>query len=353
MASDLNLAALDQLSREYIETPTVYDQVFESSSTLDLMKKAGMVEMNADLGPDYQWMVRDSLPPGPTPYSDYETFPLAASDPFDRVHLTPVNYAQTLVIPKTKLDANMGSSKLADLLGEVMDAGVQNFSAGLNVDLFNLGTDAQRLVGFRLGIAEAPTTGTYAGVNRATDAWWRNLANVDVGNYTRTNLVDVTSAYYIFTQLDRCVTLLKQNGQNPINYVIVATGGLASLIQEEIRYPYLNIGMGDLKRPDASPINLYHATIPIHPDVDCPDDGTTTFAYFLNKKTTKLIFGKLYGGGKEKKMGIFEWGGWQDMTPVQEVIAGNLKCRAVLAVKQPGANLVFGVQASSVPGLIT
>jgi hypothetical protein len=134
--------------------------------------------------------------------------------------------------------------------------------------------------------------------------------------------------------------------------------GLANIIANEVRNPFLNVTMGDLKRPDLSPVNLYHHGIPIIPDVDMPASvvaasGVWTKSYFLNKKTTKLIFGKVWGaGGKESKMGIFEWGGWVDQSPVQEVIAGNLKCRLVHVVKQPGANLVLGVD-DTVIGLIT
>jgi hypothetical protein len=366
MASDLNLAALDQLTREYIEKPEVYDQVFESASTLKAMKNAGMVETGVDMGIQYQWMVRHALPPGPVPYTAYETFPLAASDPFDRVHLEPKNYAQTLVIPKTKLDANIGNEvKLADLVAEVVEAGIEQFSAGLNVDIFNDGTDPKRIVGLRSAMGMAWRAGvaiaadvdrTYAGVNSAVDHWWRPSFLGDSGNFTLANLINEASDYFVYNVLDRCIYILKQKNQNPSNFILVTTMGFANLISNEARNPFLNIGMGDLKRVDLSPINLYHHGIPIMPDVDCPGSAAAasdnwTFAYFLNKKSTKLMFGNVYGAN-ETKVGIFEWEGWKDMQPVQEVIAGNLKCRCILAVKQPGANLVLGVD-DTVLALVT
>lgn len=365
MASDLLLGPLDQLSREYIEQPTVHDNVFESASTLQAYKRSGMIETGADLGPDYEWMVRHSLPPGPVPYVDYEVFPLTASDPFDRVHLTPKNYAQTLVIPKTKLDANMGDSKLADLISEVMEAGIENFAAGLNIDLHSTenGSGA-RICGLRhmlalTGAVATPavatsTDRTYAGVNSLTYNWWRPTFNGS-GNFNAANLIDETSAYYIFNVLDETIMKLKQLGQNPGKFIIVTCPRIATFMANESRNAFTQINMPDLKRVDLSPVNIYHQGISIFPDVDCPGSAAAastnwTYSYFLNKNTTKLIFGKVWGsGGKESKMGIFEWGGWKDQSPKQEVIAGNLKCRLVHVVKQPGANAVIGFDDDVIP----
>ena len=327
-----------------------------------------MIETGADLGPDYQWMVEHTLPPGPTPYADYEVFPLSVTDSFDRVHLTPKNYAQTLVIPKTKLDANLGDSQLADLISEVFDLGVRNFAQGLNQDIHSTedgsglriaGLQHMLKLDWASGAASATDTDrTYAGVNSATYTWWRPSYHGNSTNFTATNLADETSPYFVYNVLDECIYKLKQKNRNPSDYILVTTMGFTNIISNEARNPFLNVGMGDLKRVDLSPVNLYHHTIPIYPDVDCPGSTAAgsevwTKSYFLDKRGTKLIFGAVWGSGKkESKMGIFEWGGWKDLSPVQEVIAGNLKCRIVHVVKNPGANLVLGVD-DSVIGLVS
>lgn len=358
MASDLDLTYLNELTREYIEAPEVYDQVFESATTLDVFRRAGMVETGKDVGIEYQWMIRESLPSGPVPYSGYDTFDLTAPDLFDRVHLDPHNYAQTLSIPKDRLDANRGSkTKLADLIEEVLKAGVEQFSVGLNQDIYNRGTDSDRIVGLRAAVAEDRS---YAGINSATtgnEFWDAMYDDTDVANRTLAKLQTTTEDNFIFNLMDRAMILLKQKGQDPKNYICMCTMGFAQAFMHSVRHPYLQVGMGDLKRPDYSVVNLYHQGIPITPDVDCPvgptisDTNTYSHNYFLNKKTTKLIFCNMYGGGS-KKAGIFEWGGWKDMAPIQETIAGNLKCRALLVTKQPGVNLDI-VCASDVVSEIT
>lgn len=367
MASDLNLTVMDQLSREHIETPEVYDQLFESATTLEAFKNNGMVETGVDIGTDYQWMIRDALPNGPTPYQDYDVFPLAGANLFDRVHLGPKNYALTLTIPKTKLDNNMGESKLADLLGETMEAGIQQFAAGMNTDIFNIGSDPLRMIGLRQAVSDSThaNSAVYAGITRntTTNAFWNSIYDLGTEanmatDRTLTHLNDPTSAFFIFNLFDRVIFELKQKGKNPNEYICITNMGLANVFSNNIRNPFLNVMMGDLKKADLSPVGLYHHGIPIFPDVDCPVAVVPTVAtavnqtYFLNKRTTKLLFGSVYSAG-ETKMGIFDWGGWKDMSPTQEIIAGNLKCRCLLVTKQPGANVMLGVDGVTVPGLIT
>ena len=111
-------------------------------------------------------------------YSGYDTIDITPNSPISAAQYDIKQYAAAVSISGLEMLQNSGKEQIIDLLEgriQVAEAQLMNqISAGLYSD--GTGNGGKDIVGLASAISTTPATGTYGGINRATWAFWRNVA---------------------------------------------------------------------------------------------------------------------------------------------------------------------------------
>ncbi len=109
-------------------------------------------------------------------YSDTDTVPTSRVDVFDRLETNWKEYVVSVVMSELEKDRNDGVGQLFALLPAKLENAKNSLRSDLNSDMHADGTgnSGKDLDGLALIVATAPTSGTYAGINRANFSFWRN-----------------------------------------------------------------------------------------------------------------------------------------------------------------------------------
>lgn len=111
-------------------------------------------------------------------YSGYDTIDITPNSPISAAQFDIKQYATAVSISGLEILQNSGKEQIIDLLeGRIQVAEAQlmsQISAGLYSD--GTGNGGKDIVGLAAAISTTPSSGTYGGINRATWAFWRNVA---------------------------------------------------------------------------------------------------------------------------------------------------------------------------------
>lgn len=111
-------------------------------------------------------------------YSGYDTIDITPNSPISAAQFDIKQYAAAVSISGLEMLQNSGKEQIIDLLEgriQVAEAQLMNqISAGLYSD--GTGNGGKDIVGLASAISTTPAAGTYGGINRATWAFWRNVA---------------------------------------------------------------------------------------------------------------------------------------------------------------------------------
>lgn len=111
-------------------------------------------------------------------YSGYDVIDITPNSPLTAPQYDIKQYAAAVTISGLDQLQNSGKEAIIDLLeGRMMVAEKQlmnQISAGVYSD--GTGNGGKDITGLAAAISTTPTTGTYGGINRATWAFWRNVA---------------------------------------------------------------------------------------------------------------------------------------------------------------------------------
>ena len=111
-------------------------------------------------------------------YSGYDTIDITPNSPISAAQFDIKQYAAAVSISGLEMLQNSGKEQIIDLLEgriQVAEAQLMNqISAGLYSD--GTGNGGKDIVGLAAAISTTPGSGTYGGINRATWAFWRNVA---------------------------------------------------------------------------------------------------------------------------------------------------------------------------------
>lgn len=111
-------------------------------------------------------------------YSGYDTIDITPNSPISAAQFDIKQYAAAVSISGLEMLQNSGKEQIIDLLEgriQVAEAQLMNqISAGLYSD--GTGNGGKDLIGLASAISTSPATGTYGAINRATWAFWRNVA---------------------------------------------------------------------------------------------------------------------------------------------------------------------------------
>lgn len=111
-------------------------------------------------------------------YSGYDVIDITPNSPISAAQFDLKQYAAAVTISGLEMLQNSGKEQIIDLLeGRIQVAEgqlINRISAGIYSD--GTGNGGKDITGLAAAVSTAPTSGTYGGINRATWAFWRNVA---------------------------------------------------------------------------------------------------------------------------------------------------------------------------------
>ena len=108
-------------------------------------------------------------------YSGWDVLDVRPTQDISAASYTPKQAAVSVAISGREQTMNQGKEKQMDLLEQRIKNAMRALKNGVAGDLLSDGTSdsAKQIDGLLAAIPLDPTTGTYAGINRATYTWWR------------------------------------------------------------------------------------------------------------------------------------------------------------------------------------
>jgi hypothetical protein len=117
-------------------------------------------------------------------YSGYEALNIAPNSPISAAQFSITQYASAVTISGLETLQNAGEEQIIDLLdGRMMvaESQLQNRLAG-DIYLDGTGNGGKNITGLGAAVPDAPTSGTYGGIDRATWSFWQSKVYSGVTN---------------------------------------------------------------------------------------------------------------------------------------------------------------------------
>ena len=129
-------------------------------------------------------MYNDTSTNNTNSYSGFETLNISPNSPISAAQFSIAQYASAVTISGLEMLQNSGKEAIIDLLEGRIKVAEAQLSNRINLDLYGNGTGngGKNLTGLAAAVADAPTSGTYGGINRATWTFWQNQAFSGVTN---------------------------------------------------------------------------------------------------------------------------------------------------------------------------
>jgi len=156
-----------------------------------------------------------------TRYSGYEIIDTAPSEHLSAAEFGIKQAAVTVTISGLEELQNSGKERIVDLVASRVENAMQTLENNIAIDMYSDGTASsnKQITGLQALVAEAPTSGTVGGINRANWTFWRNnyidatsaaVSSTNIQSYLnqaivtttrgtdRPNLIVLSNTYYMF-----------------------------------------------------------------------------------------------------------------------------------------------------------
>jgi hypothetical protein len=122
-------------------------------------------------------MYNDATTNNTNSYSGYEVLNVSQNSPISAAQYSITQYASAVTISGLEMIQNSGKEAIIDLLdGRMMVAEAQLLNRiGGDVYLDGTGNAGKNLTGLAAAVPDAPTSGTYGGIDRATWSFWQSV----------------------------------------------------------------------------------------------------------------------------------------------------------------------------------
>jgi hypothetical protein len=248
-------------------------------------------------GDRIEWAIEYALDDSEGSFHGYDTLPLIEQDNVTIGIANWKQYHKTIVISGLDRDVkNRGSAKVFDLLEQKEKNALNSLHTEMNSHFYldGTGNSSKRVTGLGAIIAEAPTTGTLFGINRATagNEYWRNQ-NIDTNSYAYASSGSVPTMLNDMERLWVLCGRLKGTGSKRYPDLILSTETywryyVQSL--QKIGTRYVNV-----EASDAGFKNVTFNSATMIEDQDCPQDaGSAEKAFFINSDYMALRYGSLH-----------------------------------------------------------
>lgn len=142
-----------------------------------------------------------------TRYSGYQFLNPSPAELINEAEFTPKMAAVSVVLSMEDILKNNGSTaQLADIMDVHMEAAEQELVDNVNTDIHSDGTadSGRQFGGMQLAVPTDPTTGTYGGISRSSNAIWRTTtydASATSWDQTSETTVSATGVKPMFNQI--------------------------------------------------------------------------------------------------------------------------------------------------------
>jgi hypothetical protein len=109
-------------------------------------------------------------------YYGYEVLNVSQNSPISSAQFSITQYAAAVSISGLEMIQNSGKEAIIDLLDGRMMVAEAQLANRIGADIYTDGTgnSGKNITGLGAAVPDAPSTGTYGGINRATYSFWRS-----------------------------------------------------------------------------------------------------------------------------------------------------------------------------------
>jgi len=166
-------------------TGELADNVTNNNALLRRLKERGNVKTFSGGNVILQEiMYNDSTTNNTNSYSGYEVLNVSQNSPISAAQFSITQYASAVSISGLEMIQNSGKEAIIDLLDGRMNVAEAQLANRISGDIYldGTGNSGKNITGLGAAIPDAPTTGTYGGINRATFTFWQSVAYSGVTN---------------------------------------------------------------------------------------------------------------------------------------------------------------------------
>jgi hypothetical protein len=123
-------------------------------------------------------MYTDSATDNTNSYSGYEVLNVSQNSPISAAQFSITQYAAAVSISGLEMIQNSGKEAIIDLLDGRMQVAEAQLANRISQDIYldGTGNSGKNITGLAAAVPDAPSSGTYGGINRATWSFWRSVA---------------------------------------------------------------------------------------------------------------------------------------------------------------------------------
>ena len=158
-------------------TGELADNVTNNNALLRRLKERGNVKTFSGGNVILQEiMYNDSATDNTNSYSGYEVLNVSQNSPISAAQFSITQYAAAVSISGLEMIQNSGKEAIIDLLDGRMSVAEAQLANRISQDIYTDGTgnSGKNITGLGAAVPDAPSTGTYGGINRASFSFWRS-----------------------------------------------------------------------------------------------------------------------------------------------------------------------------------
>ena len=155
------------------------DNVTNNNALLRRLKERGNVKTFSGGNVILQEiMYTDSTTSNTNSYSGYEVLNVSQNSPISAAQFSITQYAAAVSLSGLDSIQNSGKEAIIDLLDGRMNVAEAQLANRIGGDIYldGTGNGGKNITGLAAAVPDAPSTGTYGGINRANYSFWRSIA---------------------------------------------------------------------------------------------------------------------------------------------------------------------------------
>lgn len=158
-------------------TGELADNVTNNNALLRRLKERGNVKTFSGGNVILQEiMYQDAATDNTNSYSGYEVLNVSQNSPISAAQFSITQYAAAISISGLEMIQNSGKEAIIDLLDGRMMVAEAQLANRISQDIYldGTGNSGKNITGLGAAVPDAPSTGTYGGINRVNFSFWRS-----------------------------------------------------------------------------------------------------------------------------------------------------------------------------------
>jgi hypothetical protein len=158
-------------------TGELADNVTNNNALLRRLKERGNVKTFSGGNVILQEiMYQDAATENTNSYSGYEVLNVSQNSPISAAQFSITQYAAAISISGLEMIQNSGKEAIIDLLDGRMMVAEAQLANRISQDIYldGTGNSGKNITGLGAAVPDAPSTGTYGGINRVSFSFWRS-----------------------------------------------------------------------------------------------------------------------------------------------------------------------------------